>query len=1794
MKTIFNNRILSCYKSERKMSPIRRNMTLKSESKKSRLVHVLILLFAVAILPLQGFAQGVPVEAEWNGFGYSLKKITSNTTIQSGVNFSYTIMFSAPAGATTINIADEIPTSLVVVSVPPPAPVNGISPTITTTGSPGVNEVVSYGLTGLPGGSASSGSFTIVVKFPEGTTCNGAAARNRASIVIDDKPYYTPFVSTSAIAADPWRVTKSIVSGAGVNPMGGSCGYLMEPGDTVTYRLSVLKSSPYYGNVVGQQNMSSAVVTDVLPPGAVMLTSTCGIPVNSTGTITWQPNSGNLNAATPYAYYYCDITVYYPAVSFPISSIINNQLDLDGTMCGQQVSHTSNETCIEVANIVPNPSGYFKKYISLTNRVPGCTGRYTIMFCNNGNVPLSAFNIDDVIPSGVSVDKVGLYSNNSGTTYNITANSGANTIASGLSGYFPPATIGYSVNDLQVQMTNSLPVGKCIYLYVYFTVEPNPTGTLVTNCADFDGMANSLSLPQACVSFTVEAGEPRPCVLKDVCSPQASYDPGDIVRFRLRVQNIGSADITGASFQDNLHSNFTYVGNATYYVANTYNPACSSGGVIPAGTTAWPGVIFSQSGNSLSWSLPDIPSDCQSFYVAYCGYYGAWGLPYYFVEFDVMIDSMAMPGVTPNNYDISGGNLSGTVTSNTTNTLVVASFGQEVTKQVSTDNGTTFASSGTVAPGGGARYRMNYKNTSNVSVTDVNLVDLLPMNDGANDWLILNRTISRGSAFSVGYNANHSTSVSAGIAPPPLPPSFANGVNICLPPFGITPGVCNPVTWSGTADQNVGIDYGAYLQGPNVTVREDFDVTIPPNATNQQTACNDFAALSTANFLINGTTPTSIALTPIAAPPVCITIDTSIVSTSCCDSVIARQTIDADGTVACCAEIITKCEVDSITVSLTNGTFSSNNWNCSTPIPTAAIGQSSYTFVSNNCVVEMTNCIEADQTGIVIVNYTVYFTNGDSCVKVVDLDCKALEDCCEHVKLETTQDPDLQGECCARLVTDCEVDSIAVNISNGTFSMVNWNCAIIPAGYIGQSSYTFDAALCVVDMTTCVKADTTGVVTIDYVIYFQNGEKCERRIQLDCKAPLKECCENVKLEATQDPDLQGECCARLVTDCEVDSIAINISNGTFSMVNWNCGAISTAYMGQSSYTFDAALCVVDMTTCVKADTTGVVTIDYVIYFQNGEKCERRIQLDCKAPLKECCEHVKLEVTQDPDLQDECCARLVTDCEVDSIAVNISNGTFSMASWNCATIPAGYIGQSSYTFDAALCVVDMTTCVKADTTGVVTIDYVIYFQNGEKCERRIQLDCKAPLINCCDSVEVRQVVNSDGTVDCCAEIITKCEVDSIRATVSNGMFGSNSWTCATPIPTAAVGLSNYTFVSGGCMLDMINCVEPDQSGAVSISYVIYFSNGQSCDAGIQMDCKVETSDCCPIIDFKLKQKWPHFSTQIGTFSITNPDPLSPICSVTISAAPATTFTSGGLVVDGVVSTQTWNPSSIPTSGTLSPSAVNTIVFSLFGVNYHGDITVCVVKCDGTECCFDFKWNKKPIIDIGIEIGQLPSSGKLVAVTVNPIVTTTTDEKVKYVSFGMRDEQEIAESDPQFFAISASEFHGDEYPADLVAPMAAYMSKYNAFFELGQPKMAGDDLGAFNLVFSKMLPKLGCTLFDEEGNIIFSGDIDVTISDTVNTAVNEVENKSATMFEFLNLYPNPSDGSFKITYATGEQRAVEIRVLNPLGQVIDIIPGFDDSPGIHNVDINSYGLSKGLYKVVLYSEGKVLSKSALIKK
>jgi len=150
----------------------------------------------------------------------------------------------------------------------------------------------------------------------------------------------------------------------------------------------------------------------------------------------------------------------------------------------------------------------------------------------------------------------------------------------------------------------------------------------------------------------------------------------------------------------------------------------------------------------------------------------------------------------------------------------------------------------------------------------------------------------------------------------------------------------------------------------------------------------------------------------------------------------------------------------------------------------------------------------------------------------------------------------------------------------------------------------------------------------------------------------------------------------------------------------------------------------------------------------------------------------------------------------------------------------------------------------------------------------------------------------------------------------------------------------------------------------------------------------------------------------------------------------------------------------------------------------------------------------------------------------------------------------------------------------------VSRHNAFFELTCPYTPGTDDKApmFNLVLKGGLPKLGMALISEEGNVIFDAEIDLANPDSINTSAIDPGEVSGKMFEFINLYPNPTNGSFRVTYATSDQQDVEIRVVNPLGQAIKVLNPEGNFPGVHHKDIDARDLAGGVYRVFFFQKEK----------
>ncbi|RMF33764.1 MAG: DUF11 domain-containing protein, partial [Chlorobiota bacterium] len=778
--------------------------------------------------------------------GFWIKKVVSNTQIPSGVTFSYTIYFSFPAGTQNVTITDVLPPTVVfqsfsVTSACPPS-----STALPPAGSTGTVQV-GWGV--LPNGC--SGSMTIVVSFPNGTTCNGAAARNRVclagSVLINGqvifREFCTPFVSTTAQAASTWSIQKQLL---GSTYVGGNCPRAF-PGDTATY-LVCLTNNPGQWGWNGQLNLVNGTVTDVLPSGAQFVSASCPVTVSGQ-TVTW--NVGNLSGTQPNNTQCCTLKVYYPASTFPANSQITNTVTLSGQTGSAQNPcgpiQQSNTLCwLKATPPPPTTSAWIGKWGS-TNGQPGCSGTYTIRICNTGQTSISSATITDTLPSGVTVTSLTSFAG----------------LAASQSGGIITATL-----------STPLQPGQCRDINITFTVSSTATpNSTITNCAWLQ--VPGLQTQKACWSFVVQAPAPTACIGKEICSPQASYSPGQIVRVRFRLQNIGGQSINGATLVDNLHPSLQYVGNPSFYTSNAWNTPCNPS----SGTSSWtPAPTISVSGQTITVSNITIPATCQNLFWNGCGYYGNAGVPFYWIEFDAKIADTAALGNIPNSYTLSGGGLPQPVNSNTVYLLVTGTTGFTLEKRVAKDT-TNWQSSLTASAGSTVNYRLRMNLSGTAPLRYATFVDLLPMDNGSSDGKILQACASRGSQYSLTYQSTvASTPASTGYSNPATTLASANAISTTIGAPSLFPTSCGSAgSWSSgiaAGAKNLGFVFGtvgASASPLSVVVAAKLD----PQAQPGQIACNTFAAGGAVRHLLNSSTIQDVAIGALESAPVCVTVDTS-------------------------------------------------------------------------------------------------------------------------------------------------------------------------------------------------------------------------------------------------------------------------------------------------------------------------------------------------------------------------------------------------------------------------------------------------------------------------------------------------------------------------------------------------------------------------------------------------------------------------------------------------------------------------------------------------------------------------------------------------------------------------------------------------------------------------------------------------------------------------------------------------------------------------------------------------------
>ena len=332
--------------------------------------------------------------------------------------------------------------------------------------------------------------------------------------------------------------------------------------------------------------------------------------------------------------------------------------------------------------------------------------------------------------------------------------------------------------------------------------------------------------------------------------------------------------------------------------------------------------------------------------------------------------------------------------------------------------------------------------------------------------------------------------------------------------------------------------------------------------------------------------------------------------------------------------------------------------------------------------------------------------------------------CCDSVIIFRTD------SCCSHLESTCEVSSINISVTNGTISDLFWNCGTIPAGYLGSTNFTYTPTVaCPLALDLCVNASGLNPMIITYTITFISGSTCIKTETKNCpcsqiSGELWHDIDNDGIQETGEPALVGYT-VNLI-DLATGNIIMFTStaspNGSYSFSCMPPGKYYVQFVPPPGYEpspFNTS----GSTTDSDIDhINGTYNTDIFIV-NNGDTIQN---LD--AGLFNCCDFVLIE-----DTNDSCCSRINSLCAVDSIKVNVQNGTISLISWNCAPRLNNYAfsGLSNFTLGIPNnCPLSFGVCVDPIYTNPyapVIITYTVYSSSGAVCTKYDTLFCPCAVI-----------------------------------------------------------------------------------------------------------------------------------------------------------------------------------------------------------------------------------------------------------------------------------------------------------------------------------------------------------------------------------------------------------------------------------------------------------------------------------
>lgn len=667
-----------------------------------------------------------------------------------------------------------------------------------------------------------------------------------------------------------------------------------------TYRIVVSANGNTFSTPIGTLQATNITITDNLPANAEFVsakvynylqneigtgTQTAGVVTASIPNLSLRQFGGGGSGTWESFYYYLDIQVKYNSPTFNATNVVTNTATVaytpftgsasvlnDGDNVGGCVSDLIETTTLTN----PITSATLKKSGSGTY-YPGQQINYQLDFSNTGNTPLENVEIIETIPANIRIDgdagsngvrvddwinirHIEYQTNTSGSTWIVLADgTGVPDLASGT--YF---------TKIKFVLRTPFPANTSLtgYNQIYFKPLNEVTASeTVTNCMEWT--STTASIPDQATRTT--------CNNSVILAPR----PTTARAFYYIIHNSVCAQVLGGTVP------FTGTVQADAGFADGTNPVCAM--LIPSGFAYIPGsetFTVNNSGISTAPTLQVIPN-----YITIGGivkdlyrwtFPNGTVLPYgksFSVSVNVKITAALLPGgynsdfiATFSNASISApdysygtfvdtkdwdldGNTTELVTRANSNygkcdITVAASASMESIKWVKGLCDVAYSrypAFGQTVPGGDADYRLIIKNTGNVVMKDIKIIDILPF--------IGDRGVIDPQARQTQWRPNLANPISA---PAGVTVYYTTVSNPCRDevkqpadpsPF---PTGCTPPNWSVTPPlditqvQAVKIDFGTKTLAGGDSLVFSWPMRAPVDApTNDEIAWNSFGFVAT-------------------------------------------------------------------------------------------------------------------------------------------------------------------------------------------------------------------------------------------------------------------------------------------------------------------------------------------------------------------------------------------------------------------------------------------------------------------------------------------------------------------------------------------------------------------------------------------------------------------------------------------------------------------------------------------------------------------------------------------------------------------------------------------------------------------------------------------------------------------------------------------------------------------------------------------------------------------------------------